>query len=86
MTPKIRETLHSGTTLIFKKYLVYNFIKHPFIYLCLYSILLDPGRFFSFCIFTQSAVILERGISLSQGRYLHMGHRNTELTQTNIYA
>jgi hypothetical protein len=36
---------------MFVVYLVYNFMKHLSIYLCLYSPFLDLGRFFSFCIF-----------------------------------
>jgi hypothetical protein len=33
--------------------------------------LVDLGRFFSFLIYTQSVWLLGRGISPSQGRYLH---------------
>jgi hypothetical protein len=33
--------------------------------------LVDLGRFLSFLIYTQSLELLEWGISLSQGRYLH---------------
>jgi hypothetical protein len=45
------------------------------VYLWLYSPLLDLGRFFSFLIFYRVG-LLGRGISLSQGRYLHIGeHR-----------
>jgi hypothetical protein len=43
------------------------------VYLRLYSPLLGLGRFFSFLIFTQSVGLLGRGISPSQGRYLHTG-------------
>jgi hypothetical protein len=44
-----------------------------FIYLWLYSPWLDFGRFFSSVSesYTQSVGLLERGISPSQGRYLH---------------
>jgi hypothetical protein len=44
------------------------------IYLSIYglqSFLLDLGRFFSFLIYIQSVGHLGRGISPSQGRYLH---------------
>jgi hypothetical protein len=44
------------------------------IYLWLYRLLLDLRRFISF-IFTQSATLLGRGISPSQGRYLHTGQQ-----------
>jgi hypothetical protein len=51
---------------------VYRF--HSFIYQWLYSPLLGPGLFFSFVMFfTQSVGLLERGISPSQGHYLHTG-------------
>jgi hypothetical protein len=42
-------------------------------YLSLYdsTALVDLGRFFSFLIYAQSAGLLGRGISQSQGRYLH---------------
>jgi hypothetical protein len=39
--------------------------------LWLYFLLLDIGRFFSFLIYTQLVGIFGRGISPSQGRYLH---------------
>jgi hypothetical protein len=42
------------------------------IYLWLYS-LVDLGRIFCFLIYTQSEGLLGRGISPSQGRYLHTG-------------
>jgi hypothetical protein len=41
------------------------------IYLWIYSPFVGPWPLFSFLIFTQSVGILRRGISPSQGRYLH---------------
>jgi hypothetical protein len=44
------------------------------VFLCIYLftvLLLNLGRFFSVLIHTQSVRLLERGISPSQGRYLH---------------
>jgi hypothetical protein len=41
------------------------------IYLWLYSLFWDLVCFFSFIIYTQSVGLRRRGISLSQGRYLH---------------
>jgi hypothetical protein len=43
------------------------------IYLSIYdcTALADFGRFFSFLMYTQSVGLLGRGISPSQGRYLH---------------
>jgi hypothetical protein len=38
--------------------------------------LVDLGRFFSFLIYTQSVGLLGRGISQSQGRYLHTEQHN----------
>jgi hypothetical protein len=35
------------------------------------TVLANVGRFFSFLIYTQSVGLLRRGISPSQGRYLH---------------
>jgi hypothetical protein len=54
----------------------------------LYSPLLDPGLFFSFGnIFTQTAILLGRVISPSQGRYLHIGqHKHKTNTYTDIHA
>jgi hypothetical protein len=45
----------------------------PSTYLPIYgsAALVDLGRFFSFLIYTQSVGLLRRGISPSQGRYLH---------------
>jgi hypothetical protein len=50
--------------------------------------LLDPGLFFSFVIFfTQSVGLLGRGISPSQGRYLHTGeHKHRINAHTGIRA
>jgi hypothetical protein len=60
------------------------------IYVWLYSPLLNLGRFFSFLIYTQSVGLLERGISPSQGRYLHTGQHkqriNAHTGQTGIHA
>jgi hypothetical protein len=51
-----------------------------FICLSIYgsTALVDLGRFFSFLICTQSVGLLGRGISPSQGRYLHRTTQNTE--------
>jgi hypothetical protein len=55
---------------------------HLSIYLWLYGPLLGLGRFFSSS-FTQSVGLLGRGISPSQGCYLHTGqHKQIERTQT----
>jgi hypothetical protein len=45
--------------------------------------LVDLGRFFSFLIYTQSVGLLGRGISPSQGRYLHTEHNTNN---TDIHA
>jgi hypothetical protein len=54
--------------------------------LCLYSPLLDLGRFFSVSwSFTRSVGLLGRGISPSQGRCLHTEqHKQNKRTQTSI--
>jgi hypothetical protein len=54
------------------------------LWLC--SPLLDLGRFFCFShLFTQSVGLLGRGMSPSQGRYLHTGqHKQNKRTQTSI--
>jgi hypothetical protein len=46
--------------------------------ICLFGFiaLVDLGRFFSFLIYTQSIGLLGRGISPSQGRYLHTEQHN----------
>jgi hypothetical protein len=49
--------------------------------LWLYSPLLDLGRFFSFLIHTQSVGLLGRGISPSQGRYVHKHRINVRKHQ-----
>jgi hypothetical protein len=55
------------------------------IYLWLYSPSLNLGRFFSFFFFSQSVVLLGRGISPSQGLYLHIGqHKQNKSTQTSM--
>jgi hypothetical protein len=47
------------------------------LFICDCTALVDLGRFFSFLIFTQSVGLLERGISPSQGHYLHAEqHKN----------
>jgi hypothetical protein len=63
-----------------KKTFKYMVLTTYVIYLsmALQSFLLDLGRFFSFLICTQSAGLLGRGISASQGRYLHTEqHKHT---------
>jgi hypothetical protein len=53
---------------------------HSFIHQWLYSPLLGPGLFISFVIFfTQTVGLLGRGISPSQGRYLHTGQHKHRL-------
>jgi hypothetical protein len=61
---------------------------HSFIRQWLYSLLLGPGLFFSFVIFfTQSAGLLGRVTSPSQGPYLHTGqHKHRINTHTDIHA
>jgi hypothetical protein len=50
-------------------------------------LLLDLGRFFSFLIHTQSVGLLGRGISPSQGRYLHTEeHKHRKKTHTDIHT
>jgi hypothetical protein len=45
----------------------------------------DLGRFFSFLIYKQSAGLLGRGISPSQGRYIHTEqHKQNKRTQTSM--
>jgi hypothetical protein len=51
-----------------------------FWYLYGYTALVDFGQFFSFLIYTQSAGLLGRGISPSQGRYLHTEQHNYRIT------
>jgi hypothetical protein len=46
------------------------------VYLGLYCPLLDLGRFFSFLLLYTVVGLLGRGISLSQGRYVHMEHKH----------
>jgi hypothetical protein len=58
---------------------------HSAVYIWLYNPCLDLGRFFSFLIYTQSVGLLERGISPSQGRYLHRTTQTqNKRTQTPI--
>jgi hypothetical protein len=47
---------------------------------------LHLDRFFSFLIYTQPVGLLGRGISPSQGRYLHIEQHNTKWTHTDIHA
>jgi hypothetical protein len=57
------------------------------IYLSIYgsTALVDLGRFFSFLIYTQSVGLLGRGISPSQGRYLHRTTQTqNKRTQTSM--
>jgi hypothetical protein len=54
-------------------------------YLWLYSPLLDLGRFSVFWSSTHSVGLLGRGISPSQGRYLHTGqHKHIIKAQTSM--
>jgi hypothetical protein len=46
---------------------------------------LDLGRFFSFSIYRESVRFLRRGISPSQGRFLHT-EQQREYTRTNIHT
>jgi hypothetical protein len=58
-----------------------------FIYLSIYgsTALVDLGRFFSFLIRTQLEGLLGRGISPSQGRYLHTEqHKQNKSTETSM--
>jgi hypothetical protein len=61
-----------------------------FIHQCLYSSLLSPGHFFSFVIlFAQKVGLFGRGISQSQGRYLHteqQKHRINAHTDTHALS
>jgi hypothetical protein len=58
-----------------------------FIHQWLYSLLLDLGRFISFLIHIQTVGLLGRGISPSQGCYLHTGqHKHKINAHTNIHA
>jgi hypothetical protein len=50
-----------------------------------FTSLIYLGRFFSFLIYTQSIRLLGRGISPSQGRYLHTEqHKQNKRTQTSM--
>jgi hypothetical protein len=61
---------------------------NTFIYQRIYRSLLAPGLLFSFVIFlTQTVGLLGRGISQSQGLYLHTGqHKHRINTHTDIHA
>jgi hypothetical protein len=54
-----------------------EFAAHEFMFVSIYgsSALVDLGRYFSFLIHTKSVGLLGRGISSSQGRYLHTEQR-----------
>jgi hypothetical protein len=55
------------------------------VYLWFYSPLLDLGRLFSFLILDSSVGLPRRGISQSQGRYLHRTTQTqTKRTQTSM--
>jgi hypothetical protein len=48
---------------------------------------LDLGRFFSFLIYTQTVGLLGRGISPSQGRYLHTDiHASSGKTVHSVHS
>jgi hypothetical protein len=65
-----------------------NNANYTFIHQWLYSPLLGPGVFFSVAIiFTQTVGLLGRGISPSQGRYLHTEqHKHRINAYTDIHA
>jgi hypothetical protein len=79
LNPKLHCRVHNRALLM----CVYSFIHQ-----WLYSPLLRPGLFFSFVIFFMRSVgPLGRGISPSQGRYLHTGqHKHRTKAHTNIHA
>jgi hypothetical protein len=53
--------------------------------ICGSAALVDLGRFFTFLIYTQSIGFLGRGISPSQGRYLHAEHyKQNKRTQKSM--
>jgi hypothetical protein len=57
------------------------YIIHSFIHssMALQPFLLGPGLFFGFVIsYIQTVGLLGRGISPSQGRYIHTGQTSTE--------
>jgi hypothetical protein len=83
-----RNTYRGNTSIKNHSYHLYNYsFIHSFIHQRLYSLLLGPGLFFSFVIFfTQTVGLLGRGISPSQGHYLHTGqhkHRINSHTDTH---
>jgi hypothetical protein len=56
-------------------------------YLCLYSLSLGLGRFFSFLIFYTVGMTPWKRISPSQGRHLHTGqHKHSMNTHTDIHT
>jgi hypothetical protein len=62
-----------------------NMLNRLSIYLsvCGSTALMDLDCFFSFLIYIQTVGLLGRGISLSEGRYLHTGqHKQNKNTQT----
>jgi hypothetical protein len=68
--------------------LIYTYIVnlYLFVYQWLYSPFLDLGRFVSVLIYTQSVGLVGRGISPSQGRYLHAEQHKQNKTHTDIHA
>jgi hypothetical protein len=66
---------------------MWKYCLNTYIYFSLYgsTALVDLGRFLSFLIYTQSIGLLERGISPSQGRYLHKEqHKQNKHTQKSL--
>jgi hypothetical protein len=49
-----------------------------------FAALVGLGRFFSFLIHTQTAGLLGRGISPSQGRYLHKQNKRTQTSMSQV--
>jgi hypothetical protein len=74
---KLRGSIHTNGARKYVKEIasIYLYFFLSF-FLWFYSPLLDLGRFS--VSFTQSVGLLERGISPSQGRYLHAENTNTE--------
>jgi hypothetical protein len=69
-----------------KKTALSNIFIHSFIHQCLYSPLLGPGFFFSSVnFFSKTVGLLGRGISPSQGPYLHIEQQKHRInTQTSM--
>jgi hypothetical protein len=71
---KINMFLHTYTALGPQRIEFIHSSIHSFICQCLYDSLFSSGLFFSYVIFFKQTVgFLGRGISPSQGRYLHTG-------------